>query len=317
VTEKIFPKKVSPVDVFIRNKGVLILDGGLATELERKGYDLDHPLWSARLMLTEPEVIRAVHLDYLEAGADCITTAGYQLSYPGCLGIGIAKRKTTELLRETVGIAGSARREFLEYRKDRSRPEPLIAASIGPYGAYLADGAEYTGDYPVTDAELYDFHARRWEILADTEADLLACETIPDHREAKVISHLLGQTPGRYAYLSFSCRDGQRISDGTPIKECAAEFAASEQIIAVGINCTSPNYISELIKNVRAGAPEIPVVVYPNSGEIYDGKERCWHGRIFDFSGSVPQWRAAGARLIGGCCRTGPEHIRAIRKSLK
>ena len=310
---------MSPIEIFIREQGAVVLDGGLATELERRGFDLDHPLWSARLMLTDPDVIKDVHLSFLNAGADCIISASYQASYAGCLANGMSENEVTEMLRETVTVAEDARREFLKTNKDKSRLKPLIAASIGPYGAYLANGAEYTGDYYVPADELYDFHARRWKVLGGTNTDLLACETIPSFQEAGVILKLLEQTPEKYAYVSFSCANGKNISDGTAIRDCASLFAEHEQIVAVGINCTSPVHISSLIGEIKKGAPEKPVVVYPNSGEVYDGTERNWKqtSAKTDFAGMSVEWLKKGALLIGGCCRTQPKLIRKIRKKIK
>ena len=310
----------SPIDPFIEKQGVLLLDGGLATELEKQGFVLDTRLWSARLLLTYPEAIRTVHRSYLDAGADCITTASYQASMAGFLAYGLSKREATSLLLKAVALAREACDEYIEGLKTGSAAplRPLVAASIGPYGAYLADGAEYRGDYGVSKHELRAFHEPRWEILASSPVDLLACETIPSFQEAEVLLALLQQTPDRFAWMSFSCRDGAHISDGTPITECAALFDACEQVVAVGANCTAPRYMASLIEQVRAGAPGKPVVVYPNSGEVYDAETKTWAGTADPLSCSLDarDWFRRGARMIGGCCRMGPQHIEAMRDAL-
>jgi len=301
----------------IKKRKVLILDGGLATELENAGHDIDHPLWSAHLVFENPEAIKRVHLSYLKAGADLIMTASYQASFLGCLNEGMSEKETEILLRKTVAIAEYARKEFLK-GKEENHIKPMIAASVGPYGAYLTNGAEYKGNYGVSKQILHDFHLRRWEILASTKADLMACETIPSFEEAEVLQSILRKTPKREAYVSFSCKNEEYISDGTPIKECAEMLADNKQVIAVGVNCTAPEYISSLIGKVCEGAPEKAVIVYPNSGEIYDPNLRSWTGTSSkeNLTKLAKEWLARGAALIGGCCRMGPKHIGVIKKAL-
>ena len=304
----------SPIWPFLDQQGVLILDGGLATQLEARGADLHDPLWSAKLLLENPALIRQVHLDYFRAGADCAITASYQATIPGFEQRGLSEAQAVALLKLTVQLAEEARDEFWTGAREGRRLRPLIAASIGPYGAYLANGAEYTGDYDLDEAGLVDFHRQRWHILAESGADLLACETIPSWAEAKALAQLLRETPNRWAWFSFSCRDGRSISDGTPITDCAALLEDMEQVVAVGINCTPPRYIPDLIGALFA-VTQKPIVVYPNSGECYDAVTKCWQGLSIpaEFGTYSREWRKAGAALIGGCCRTGPEHIRQIR----
>jgi homocysteine S-methyltransferase len=289
----------------------------LATELENRGHDLNHPLWSARLLINKPDEIFAVHRTYLEAGADCIISASYQASLAGFISEGLSGKAAKKLIQETISIACNARDDFLSTINE-DRIKPLVAASIGPYGAYLANGAEYRGDYDLSSEKLRDFHRPRWELLTQTKADLFACETIPSIREAEVIKTLLDDSPNIQAWISFSCRDESNISDGTPIEDCVSLFEDSPQVIAIGVNCTSPKYISSLIKKIVHYGSSKHVVVYPNSGEKYDSKQKRWLGVSTSsyFSEEASRWFKAGARLIGGCCRTGPDHIKAIRKAL-
>lgn len=304
----------NPITPFLQRQGALILDGGLATELERHGCDLSDDLWSARLLADDPDVIRRVHRDYYWAGADCCTSASYQATVPGFMRRGMTAAAARELIRLSVRLVVEARDEFWEVEGNRAnRLRPIAAASIGPYGAYLADGSEYTGAYDLDEAGLIDFHRERWALLAGTEADMLACETIPSLAEAQALAGLLDETPGVYAWFSFSCRDGEHINDGTPIATCAEFLSDIERVAAVGINCTPPRYIPDLIRAVTS-ATDKPVIVYPNSGETYDPVSRQWLGESVpsEFGTYSREWRKLGAGLIGGCCRTTPAHIRQI-----
>jgi homocysteine S-methyltransferase len=298
---------------------LLILDGGLATELESRGFDLNDALWSARLLLDAPQAIYQLHTDYLAAGADCIISATYQATLPGFSRRGLSEAEASDLLRQAVSLALAARDAFwVDPGNRHGRIRPLVAASVGPYGAYLADGSEYTGRYDLDEEGLLAFHRRRWSILSESGADLLACETIPSFAEARALARLLVERAGPPAWFSFSCRDGLHINDGTPLAECAAWLADWEQVLAVGVNCTAPRFIPNLIAAIRQ-VTDKPVVVYPNSGEQYDAASHRWHGASEpeEFATAALKWYAAGATLIGGCCRTGPQHISQIRERLK
>jgi len=309
---------VNPITPFLLRQGSLIVDGGLATELEARGHDLADELWSARLLIDQPEAIKQLHADYLAAGADCIITASYQGTIEGFMGRGLSEQEAVDLLILSVRLGIEARDEFWSKRDNRAgRLRPIVAASIGPYGAALADGSEYHGDYGLDEERLLNFHRRRWFILAGAGADIMACETIPSYIEARALARLLSETPETYAWFSFSCQDERHISDGTPLVFCAAFLEAYWQVAAVGINCTAPQYISHLVKEVRQVSKK-PIVVYPNSGEQYDAEAKRWLGITYsdDFAQSSLSWHDAGASIIGGCCRTGPEHIRSIRREL-
>ncbi|MDP9861736.1 MULTISPECIES: homocysteine S-methyltransferase [Streptosporangium] len=284
---------------------MVILDGGLATHLEALGADLRDELWSAKLLMENPSVIRQAHLDYFAAGAEVATTASYQASIPAFMRRGLSAAEAEELILLSVRLAAEAR---------DSHGTGTVAASVGPYGAYLANGAEYTGDYDLDEDGLADWHRDRWHILAGSGADLLACETIPSYAEARALARLLAETPGTRAWVSFSCRDGEHISDGTPLKEAAALFAGDRQVIAVGVNCTAPRHIPSLIGRIEGK----PVMVYPNSGETWDAVDRRWLGLAdpVEFGAAAAGWHAAGSAFVGGCCRTTPEHIRQIRAHL-
>jgi len=305
---------LNPIAERLTRQPVIVLDGALATELERRGADLRDPLWSAKYLIESPETIRAVHMDYFEAGADVATTATYQATFEGFERRGISRERAERLMRDAVALAAGARDEFWAEPSNRqSRSRPLVAASIGPYGAMLADGSEYRGRYAVSDRALAEFHRPRLEILADAGADLIACETLPCLCEALVLARLLEEFPAISAWISFSCLDGARNSQGEEISDCAAALRGHDQLAALGVNCTPPRYVAELLQRMRERADK-PLLAYPNSGEGYDARVKQWVGRAdsMRISEHVRDWYGAGARLIGGCCRSTPEDIREI-----
>ncbi|MEM7351041.1 MAG: homocysteine S-methyltransferase [Acidobacteriota bacterium] len=314
---------MNPLQPFLGRQGVVLLDGGLATELEARGYDLADELWSARLLIENPAAIVEVHRDYLAAGADCLTAASYQATLEGLARRGLGERQAEALLRRSVHLATAVRDDFWSDPAHRpGRLRPLVAASIGPYGAYLANGAEYTGDYDLDEDGLVAFHRRRLAILADAGADLLACETIPSRREARALRRLLeapvgggASLPG--AWISFSCRDDRHLADGSDLAATVAEIEACERLLAVGVNCTMPRFVAGLVDRLR-GVTDKPIVVYPNAGEVYDAEAKRWleSAEAVDLATAAVDWQARGARLIGGCCRTGPEQIRRLRARL-
>lgn len=308
----------NPLDPFLDQFGVLIVDGGLATELEARGYDLSDELWSARLLLDDPEAIRQVHYDYLKAGADCIIGATYQATIEGFVRRGLAIDQARALLLEAINIAVEVRDEFWSISENRDqRFRPIVAASIGPYGAALANGSEYSGEYDLDSPGLYAFHRERWDLLTSAPADVIACETIPSFSEARALSRLITETPNTFAWVSFSCKDEKNISDGTPLAECIALFQDIKNVAALGINCTAPRFIPMLIEEASS-VTDKPILVYPNSGEQYDPERRHWVGESepIDFALASQFWCRSGAQLIGGCCRTTPTHIKQIREQL-
>jgi homocysteine S-methyltransferase len=294
----------------------MVLDGALATELECRGADLKDPLWSAKCLFEQPDLIRQVHVDYFHAGADVATTATYQATFEAFARRGIDRPRAARWMRRAVALALAARDEFWATESNRAgRLRPLVAASIGPYGAMLADGSEYRGHYALDDVALADFHRPRLRVLANAGADLMACETIPCLREARVLAGLLPEFPDVSAWIGFSCKDGEHTCEGEDIRECVAELQPCPQIVAVGVNCTAPQYITSLLRQMRE-ATDKPLVIYPNSGETYQASSKQWSGDAgaLRFGEQARHWYAEGARLIGGCCRTGPEDIRGVKQ---
>jgi homocysteine S-methyltransferase len=306
---------MNPIETVLQRQPIAIVDGALATELEQRGCDLNDDLWSARILMDQPELIRQVHLDYFHAGADFAITASYQATIEGFSRRGLSRDDSLALMKKSVKLAQDARDEFWSNENNRAgRIRPLIAGSVGPYGAFLADGSEYRGDYNLTEQELIDFHRPRVEALIASGADLLACETIPCFIEAQALTKLLREFPDTSAWFCFSARDGEHISNGERIVDCAAWLDNVPQAAAVGINCTSPLHIPSLIREMKKGTSK-PIVVYPNSGEVYDAKTNSWHGETSceAFGSQSKIWHENGARLIGGCCRTTPAHIAEVK----
>jgi homocysteine S-methyltransferase len=306
---------MNPIKTILQKQSIAIIDGALATELERRGCDLNDALWSAKVLMEQPELIRQVHLDYFNAGADFAITASYQATVEGFARRGLNKEEALGLMNKSVQIAQSARDEFwLDENNHISRARPLIAGSVGPYGAFLADGSEYRGDYKLTEDELIDFHRPRVEALIAAGADILACETIPCLIEAQALVKLIAEFPNISAWFCFSAKDDEHICNGEKIADCAAWLDQFPQVAAIGINCTSPLYVPSLIREIKKNTNK-PIIVYPNSGEVYDPLTNTWHGETScdAFGLQSKAWYENGATIIGGCCRTTPDHIREIK----
>jgi len=292
--------------------GFHILDGGMASELEYLGADIKGPLWSAHVLEDAPEKIIAVHRAYIQAGADIIETASYQLSRMGYAKVGFDPTRADAALLRSVALA---RQAAAFYPKRRI----FIAASLGPYGAALHNGAEYHGNYTCTFDDLVEFHRARINVLAAAppaeSADFLAFETLPSLAEAEAIGQALAPHSELAAWFSFTCRDHQHVAHGELLRQCAAAVAAFPQTIAIGVNCTHPRFISTLIAELRA-ASDKPIIVYPNSGEGWDAQHRCWTGSSDPkaYGTEAAKWFATGAQIIGGCCRTRPTHIREVAR---
>ncbi len=305
---------MDPISNILRSYPAVILDGALATELERRGCNLKDDLWSAKVLLETPELIRQVHMDYFMAGADCAITASYQATVEGLSRRGLSEKEAIELIQRSVKLAAEARDDFWKDEANRvGRPRPFVAASVGPYGAYLADGSEYRGDYGLTESQLMDFHRPRMQALIEAGADILACETIPCLVEAQALVKLLTEFPTVSAWFSFSCRDEVHVCHGEKLEDCVRLVSESPQVAAVGVNCTSPKFITSLVLEARK-ATDRPILVYPNSGETYDAKSNDWDGKpVYEsFGDQAKEWYQVGAHVIGGCCRTTPDDIRTV-----
>ncbi|KAL6577677.1 Nuclear SAM-dependent mono-and asymmetric methyltransferase [Orobanche minor] len=346
--------KENLLDDLIENAGgCAVVDGGLATQLEKHGAAFNDPLWSALCLIKDPHLITRVHLEYLEAGADILVTSSYQATLAGFLSRGLSMEEAESLLTKSVKIATEARDKFwasVSMKPGHKHNRALVAASIGSYGAYLADGSEYSGNYgpTVTLEKLRDFHRRRLKVIVEAGPDLLAFETIPNKLEAQACVELLEEENIEIpSWICFSSVDGENAPSGESFEECLDVINKTSKVCAVGINCVPPHFVLSLIERFRKKSQDAghglsfvgleliylsgldlyfsmtakAIVVYPNNGEIWDGIAKRWlPSKCFDdekFGLFATIWRDAGAKLIGGCCRTTPSTIRLVSQVLK
>lgn len=301
------------MDIFsklLQEKKLVVADGAMATELEARGCDINDALWSAKVLAENPEIIGQVHYDYYAAGADVGISASYQASVPGFMKKGFTREESERLVRYSLRILLDVREQFQKEHPERGGL--AAAAGIGPYGAFLADGSEYTGNYASDKQKVYDFHKERMELLAKAGAELFACETQPCLWEAEQLLEI-AKGLGIPSWISFSCKDDVHICDGTPIRKCAERMDNEEMVKAIGVNCTHPEYITGLIREIKS-VSEKPIIVYPNKGEEYDPVQKIWLGArdSRSFKDWAEEWHKEGAQVIGGCCRTTPEDIAEI-----
>ncbi|WP_245771603.1 homocysteine S-methyltransferase [Actinacidiphila guanduensis] len=312
----------------------MVLDGGLSNQLADQGCDLADPLWTARLLAEEPEQIRAAHTAYLRAGAQVLTTASYQATFEGFARRGVGRAEAAGLLRRSVELAREAADAWSAPRADSAqsrspapspasargvdpgggRPEVWVAASVGPYGAMLADGSEYRGRYGLSVRELARFHRLRIEALAEAGPDVLALETVPDVDEAEAMLAAAEGT-GLPVWLSYTI-EGRRTRAGQPLEDAFALAAGRDEVVAVGVNCCAPGDAAEAVRLAKEVSGKA-VVAYPNSGERWDAQAGRWAGDAAFDPESVADWRESGARLVGGCCRVGPAGIAGIAAALR
>lgn len=295
----------------VRSGQPIIIDGGLGTALESRGIDLRHELWSAGLLRDAPDTLAEVHADFIRAGARIVTTASYQATPLGFERASIPAEEGRRLITASVEIAAGAAAGV------ESAGTALVAGSVGPYGAALGDGAEYTGDYHLSDEAFAAFHRPRIEALVSAGADLLAIETQPSVAEIKVLAHL-AQEYEIPAWLSVTLSDGQHLADGSNLADVAKAASTSAMIHAIGVNCVRPSLVTPALNALREHT-DVPLIAYPNSGERYDATAMEWRaGPDFETSpGTIAAWTKAGAAVIGGCCRTTPDDIAGLATSAK
>lgn len=291
------------------SEDVLILDGGLATHIETLGEDIDHALWSARCLVKNPAVIKRAHADYYDAGASVAITASYQAHFDGFKELGVDTVEAIEAMRRSVTLA-----------REAAPSGALVAGSMGCYGASLHNGAEYTGDYPGMDEDkLVEWHRPRAEALIKAGCDVLACETVPCLQEAKALARLVGDLK-HPAWVTFSCRSETEVHSGDLFQDCIASVAACDWVVGAGANCCDPKFVNSLVKICRSVMPlSKNVIVYPNSGEVWNGTTHTWESGTAtadeEFVKMAKEWAGLGANCIGGCCRTGPSTVKALKKA--
>ncbi|XP_031635548.1 uncharacterized protein LOC116348633 [Contarinia nasturtii] len=308
--------QTSPLIDLLAKNGLIIIDGAMGTELEVRGCKLNDKLWSAKVLVENPDLIYQVHLDYYRVGADFVITSSYQASVAGFARRGIEEAQALALIAKSVTLAKKARTDYLN---EIDQPKTLlVAGSVGPYATLLADGSEYRGDYQLTHNEYAAFHRPRVQALVDAGVDFLCFETIPSVSEIESQLLLLTEFPTMTAYFSFSLRDSEHLCDGTPLSKVADMVNAQGQVVGVGVNCIALEKVSGALTTLKHLTNK-PLLVYPNSGEKYDPITKTWQCEVnkrslIDF---IDEWLKIGATMIGGCCRTGPQDIAQIVDKLK
>lgn len=280
-----------------------VLDGGLSTVLEELGEQPGGVLWTASALVERPELLVAAHRRFVEAGAEVVISASYQASVGGLMSSGVSEREARRLVASTTDLA-------------RQAGAPVVAASVGPYGALLADGSEYHGRYTVTWDDVRAEHRQRIELLATTDADVFGIETMPSAAEAALVAAEVRRCTDRPMWVSFTCVDGERTVAGDFIGDAARAVldATDGAVDAIGTNCTAPRFVAALLGHLAEAAPGIPLVAYPNHGAAWDARDKRWIGghNPSEFTAHIEDWVAQGARLIGGCCGVGSDGVRAI-----
>lgn len=305
-------------DEVIKQKDIVVLDGAMSTELENIGINLNDSLWTAKVLAEEPEAIKQVYSNYITSGADACMTASYQASILGYTQRGYSIEEAESFIANSIYLLLEARKEWWESEGKKSgRIIPLAIASIGPYGAYLADGSEYTGNYDVTEANLRNFHKRRIEILKEAGAEIFGLDTFPNLTEAKICAEIFEELKVDF-YASFSFKNEKVTNSGNTILECVEGLNKYKKLKAIGVNCTKPKYITDIIKGYKK-VTDLPIIVYPNSGEEYDPITKKWNGEkdLTIYTNWLNDWAEAGATIIGGCCGVTHEDINQIYKFFK
>ena len=302
------------IEKIIKHNRIMVIDGSMATALERLGADNSSALWTAGTLAKQPELVRQVHLDYFRAGADCGITCTYQASIPGLTEHGYSEEEAENIIADSIRIFLEARDEWWESEgRAAGRAFPVCLAGIGPYGAYLADGSEYRGNYGVSDEVICEFHRRRLEIVKEAGAEIALIETQPSLNEALIAAGICEELDFDY-WISFSCRDGYRINEGDKISDCARVLSEGHpHLKMIGVNCSKPDYIASLIREIKS-ASDLPIGVYPNSGLIYDPETKTWTQpkNIMNFGAYALDYMQAGADAVGGCCTTDCEQIEQV-----
>lgn len=311
--------KDSKFQKILDKEKIMVIDGSMSTALEHLGCNLKDKLWTAKALTTRPDLVKRVHIDYFKAGADCGITCSYQATIPGLMNSGYGLEESENIIKNAVKIFIEARDEWWKAEGEaQGRAWPLCLGAVGPYGAYLADGSEYRGNYGISNDELEKFHRRRMELLLEAGADILLIETIPSLNEALLAASIAEELGAEY-WISFSCKDGKHICEGDMIKTCAEKLSDGHpNLCAIGVNCTSPIYIEELIGELKQ-ATTLPIAVYPNSGEVYNALTKTWHGNpdAKPFAEYAALYMKAGAKAVGGCCTTVASHIESVRDARK
>lgn len=293
----------------------LLIDGAMSTALEQLGADTNNSLWTASVLANQPALVKKVHQEYFKAGARLAITDTYQANVPAFIRNGYSKQEAHSLIQRAVALAKETRDEY----QQETGIYNYVAGALGPYGAYLANGSEYTGDYHLSTIEYQQFHRPRLTDILTVGVDVIAIETQPRLDEVLAELNLVKElAPDTLCYVSFSLKDSTCLPDGTPLAVAARTVAKYPNVFAVGVNCIPLEEVTAAIETIHQ-ATDKPVIAYPNSSATYDPTTKTWsypHGRR-DLVDYLPQWLAAGLTIVGGCCTTTPQDIAALHEYLK
>lgn len=281
--------------------GVTVIDGGLSTALEEVGADIGGPLWTARVVIESPELLVEAHRRFVEAGAAIVTSASYQCGVREFANAGLDASTARRALTSTVDLA----------RRATEGTTARVAASVGPFGAVLADGSEYTGLYAASWEDVEKYHRDKLEVLVGAGVDVIAVETIPRADEARLIAGILDDLGAPAAWFSFGARSSRATYGGDDLRTAVMGIAGYANLVAVGVNCTHPEVVDDVLGDLREAAPRIGLIVYPNLGRVWNAGTRSWTGDSSDPFGvnRLADWTARGVTMIGGCCGVGPADI--------
>jgi homocysteine S-methyltransferase len=289
-------------------KEIKLLDGSLSYPLEKQGYNLNKKLWTGDALINDPNVIKKVHKDYLIAGVDFISTSTYQISYNVLEAMDYSLNEIKDVFKRSVNLVEQAIQET------NIKREIKIVGSYGPYGASLSNGSEYTGKYDTSDNIIMDYHIKNMNIIKELDIDIILYETIPCLREIEILSKLVEEYK-KEVWVSFTCNKDLEFRDGSSIIKACKILSSIEVISTIGINCFSPLLAEKAIKKLKDNSNK-KILIYPNSGEIYNNKDKDWYGEKYFDRSMIKKWLALSPDIIGGCCRVGFEDIKNMRKEI-
>jgi len=289
-------------------KEIKLLDGSLSYPLEKQGYNLNKKLWTGDALINDPNVIKKIHKDYLVAGVDFISTSTYQISYRVLKEMGYNLNEIKDIFKRSVDLVQDAIEETKIKRKVK------IVGSYGPFGASLSDGSEYTGKYKTSDEIIMSYHIDNMNIIKELDIDIVLYETIPCLREIEILSKVVEEYK-KEVWISFTCNKDLEFRDGTSIMKACKILSSIENISTIGINCFSPLLAEKAIKKLKKNSNK-KILIYPNSGEIYNNKDKNWYGEKYFDNSMIKKWLALSPDIIGGCCRVGFEDIQNMRKEI-
>jgi homocysteine S-methyltransferase len=287
---------------------IKLLDGSMSFPMEHLGYNLKNKLWTGMALISDPDIIKNIHKDYINAGADYISTSTYQVSYDRLKNMGYQSSEIKKVFQKSVDLVKEAIKE------SGSKKEIKIVGSFGPFASYDPNASEYVGKYNSTDDEIKNFHLNNINIIEETDLDIILYETIPCLREIKVLSKVLSQT-NKEIWISITCNENIEFRDGSSFKEACKIISQIEQITTLGINCFSPLLVEKALKELKKYSNK-KTLVYPNSGEQYNPKVKYWSGKNEFNNLMIKNWLSLSPDIIGGCCRVGYNNIKKMREEI-